>query len=268
MTVVIPTYKHGEFIERAVRSCFDQTMAVSEVWVIDDASPDETPEIMQALCSEFPKLGSLRHSSNRGINISADRGLRCPDAEFVVRLDSDDVLKRRYVEVLSALLVRHERAAYAHAGVEEVDREGKVTRLRRLFRMGGFEQPDDALRACLRGARFAANIQMLVRSALRAVNFLEGAPATAEDYYLSARLADAGYGNVYTPEILAQYRVWGGTQWSDQRRNLRNPGPHADVRRCYRAGLPSARLELALGATIPPISGRRLVNAAGQAIPH
>src|SRR5262249_27693173 len=43
---------------------------------------------------------------------------------------------------------------------------------------------------------------------------------SAEDYDLSVKLADGGFGNVYHSDVLAQYRVWGGTQWSDQRRML------------------------------------------------
>jgi glycosyltransferase involved in cell wall biosynthesis len=213
----MPTCNHARYLEKAIRSCFEQSYSVSEVWVIDDASPDETPEIMKALCAQFPAIRYHRHASNHGIVANTDFAFRQPETDFIVKLDSDDILKPRYVEVLSAMLLRYPDAGYAHAAVEQIDAEGSVTTLRRLFRNTGYVDPQEALRECLRGGKYAANIQMFRRKALSAVDYLRDAPVSAEDYYLSVKLADAGYGNVYSDELLAQYRVWGGTQWTDKR---------------------------------------------------
>ncbi len=49
---------------------------------------------------------------------------------------------------------------------------------------------------------------MFRRDALERLGFYDSRPEFVEDYDLSIRMADAGYGNVYIDETLARYRVW------------------------------------------------------------
>ena len=60
----------------------------------------------------------------------------------------------------------------------------------------------------MKGYRVAANIVMFKKDALVTVGYLTGRPEYVEDYHLSVALASAGYGNVYTDEVISYYRVW------------------------------------------------------------
>ena len=63
-------------------------------------------------------------------------------------------------------------------------------------------------RPSVSGYRTVANIVMFRKDVLHKLNFYEGRPTFVEDYDLSVRLADAGYGNIYCDQILASYRTW------------------------------------------------------------
>ncbi|UOQ66415.1 glycosyltransferase family 2 protein [Hymenobacter volaticus] len=220
VSVCIPTYNQSQYLALAVRSAFNQTVAPSEIIILDDCSTDNTAEILKELEKEIPVLKNFRQPKNVGISKNTDECLRKATGEFIVRLDSDDILAPSYIEKLSALLVRHPEAAYAHGAIQEIDEHGNFLRQRLLIRQSGFQKSEDALLASKKGYRVAANIIMFRRAALEAVNYNTGRPNSAEDFHLSAALAAAGFGNIYLDEILAFYRVWSDAGKVRQRRKM------------------------------------------------
>lgn len=207
VAICIPTYNQAEYLLEALRSAKQQTYPQIEIWVADDASTDNTPEVM-ALCRHSPQIRYHRHTQNLGIAQNVNWLLRQPQTEFIVRLDSDDLLHPRYVETLLKLMCEYPSAGYAHADVQEIDERGNHQRVRRLARQEEFQDSEKALLASVHGYRVAANICMFRTAALRKLNFTEGRPTYTEDYDLSVRMADMGYGNVYSHQILSSYRVW------------------------------------------------------------
>lgn len=182
------------------------------VWVRDDASTDQTPITLDELERELPSLRVVRAPTNSGIAENSSELLSLPEAEFIIRLDSDDLLEPGYVASVVEQMVRHPTAGWAHTAVIEIDEDGTVGRTRRIARATGFQPADRALRGSLRGYRTAANIVTFRRAALAGLNYYRGRPEFVEDYDLSVRMADAGWGNVYIDEPLARYRIWSDTR--------------------------------------------------------
>jgi glycosyltransferase involved in cell wall biosynthesis len=216
VAICIPTHNQAQYLSLSISSACNQTYPNTEVWVSDDASTDATPEVMAAMCKSFPNIFHYRQPQNLGMRDNPDWLMRKTNAEFIVRFDSDDILEPNYIETLVNLMLQYPESGYAHGAVREIDKEGNLRKIRRLARHQGYESAQQALRASVKGYRVAANICMYRAKALQDINFFGDAPSkiVAEDYHTSIRLADAGYGNVYCPKILASYRVWGGSQWT------------------------------------------------------
>ncbi len=208
VAICIPTYNQVQYLAESVGSACQQTYPAIEVWVSDDASTDATPEVMAELWRQFPQVHYHRHPRNLGIAAHINWLLRQPQTEFIVRLDSDDVLHPHYVETLLKLMTKYPKAGYAHAAVQEIDEHGNECRIRRLSRQQEFQDSENSLLSSVSGYRVAANICMFRTEALQELNFTEGRPTCIEDYDLSIRMADAGYGNVYSNQIISSYRVW------------------------------------------------------------
>jgi len=208
VAICIPTYNQSAYLAESVASACRQTYPNVEVWVSDDASTDDTPAVLAALAQEFPQLRYYRQPLN--LNIAANNTwlLAQPDAPFIVRLDSDDVLEPRYVETLLPRISPNPKIGYAHAAVQIIDEAGRFLSVARLARPSGFRRADAALREAVNGYRVAANICMFRASALRELDYYRGRPDFVEDYDLSVRMAAAGYGNVYENAVLSRYRVW------------------------------------------------------------
>ena len=88
VSVVIPTFRRAGLVPRAINSVLRQTFKDIEVIVIDDASPDNTGEIVQAISD--PRVRYFRHEQNRGLPAVRNTGVRQAAGEFIAFLDDDD----------------------------------------------------------------------------------------------------------------------------------------------------------------------------------
>ena len=220
VSVCIPTYNQANYIEQAIRSASEQEPAPYEIIVSDDCSTDGTLLVLERLQTEIKTLKVLKQPTNTGIARNTDFCLRSAEGDYIVRLDSDDYLSSGFCNILSRKLEQSSDAGYAHAAVQEVDENSNPKKIRKLYRVPGFETAEHALQAAIKGYRVAANILMFRKSALVAVDYITGRPEYVEDYHLSASLAAAGYGNVYSDKVLSNYRVWTDTGKVRQKRKL------------------------------------------------
>ncbi len=211
VAVCIPTYNQSEYLEISVLSACRQSYPNIEIWVADDASTDETPQVMARLCTQYPMVRYHRQSVNMGIAENTSWLLSQPQTDFIVRLDSDDILEPEYTVTLLEEMQKHPEAGYGHTAIQQIDSTGAKKKLLRVARPTGYLGPEQALRDSVTGYRTAANIVMFRAKAVRDLNYYRERPTFVEDYDLSVRLADAGYGNVYIDDALARYRVWTDT---------------------------------------------------------
>jgi len=88
VSVLIDTYNHERFIEKAVSSVLEQDFPASarEVIVIDDGSTDSTPEIVRKF---EPQVRYLR-KSNGGQASAFNAGIPECNGEVIAFLDGDD----------------------------------------------------------------------------------------------------------------------------------------------------------------------------------
>lgn len=207
VSICIPTFNQASFLAVAVQSAIDQSEVETEVWVADDASSDNTSEIMAKYSSDS-RVKYIRREQNLGIAKNAGTLLTLPETEYIVRLDSDDFLELSYVSTLSKQLDKFPDAAIAHCSVNQVDQSGRVTRRRELNRANGFQSADEALMTSVKGYKVAANICMFRKSALPKDFIYRDGLNFGEDWDLWIRVADSGWGNVYVDSPLANYRVW------------------------------------------------------------
>ncbi|MBB3595714.1 glycosyltransferase involved in cell wall biosynthesis [Rhizobium sp. BK529] len=103
ISVVIPTYNRAARTLAAVKSVLSQTYKNIEIVVVDDASADNTLEVLKQV--EDPRLRVIALGQNRGGGVARNTGIDNAKGEFVAFLDSDDEWSKSKLEIqLSALL--------------------------------------------------------------------------------------------------------------------------------------------------------------------
>ncbi len=116
VSVIIPLYNKGPYIERALDSVMAQTYSNFEVVVIDDGSTDEGPEIVKRYLSDTNKKIRLIRQKNSGVSVARNLGIRESTGDLIAFLDADDAWKPNFLEYIIGLRKRFTNAgAYATA---------------------------------------------------------------------------------------------------------------------------------------------------------
>jgi len=103
VSLVVTCFNYGRFLPDAIKSARAQNTPFSEIILIDDASTDETPEVMSSLCAQSPALIKVvRHDSNRGQLAAFHSGLAIATGSIICFLDADDVFHSDYVAQIVA----------------------------------------------------------------------------------------------------------------------------------------------------------------------
>lgn len=89
ISIVIPTYNRACYISEAIESVIKQNCQHVEILIIDDGSEDDTCEKVKTFPAERVRYICKEHS---GAAASRNRGIRESRGEFILWLDSDDVL--------------------------------------------------------------------------------------------------------------------------------------------------------------------------------
>jgi glycosyltransferase involved in cell wall biosynthesis len=90
ISVIIPTFNRAEYVSQAVSSVFEQTFADYEVIVIDDGSTDKTDETLAAF-QDAPNF-RYHYQPNAGRSAARNQGFALAQGDFILFLDSDDLL--------------------------------------------------------------------------------------------------------------------------------------------------------------------------------
>jgi glycosyltransferase involved in cell wall biosynthesis len=106
VSVVTATYKGGAYVGDALASVFAQTRPVQEVIIVDDASPDDTADVVRALIRDAPVPVTLvvLPVNSGGPARPQNVGVRAARGDYLVILDQDDVLLPSHCERLVGAL--------------------------------------------------------------------------------------------------------------------------------------------------------------------
>jgi succinoglycan biosynthesis protein ExoO len=93
VSVIMPAFNTGRWIQKAIESVLDQTLTDVEVLVVDDGSTDNTVEVVRGIRDERVRL--FCQPRNCGVSAARNRALDEAQGRWVAILDSDDWFARR-----------------------------------------------------------------------------------------------------------------------------------------------------------------------------
>ena len=90
VSVIVPTYNCGEFINETLASILSQSYKNTEIIVVDDGSTDNTSEVVGAIINRDSRISYI-YKANGGQPTARNEGLRAVRGELVAFCDSDDI---------------------------------------------------------------------------------------------------------------------------------------------------------------------------------
>jgi len=100
--VIIPVYNGRAFISKAIESCLQQTVLPDEIIIIDDASNDDTADIIRSFNSALIRYE--RNEKNKGPSFSRNRGMQFASSSWILFLDADDIFHKSKIGVIKSCL--------------------------------------------------------------------------------------------------------------------------------------------------------------------
>lgn len=104
VSILVPVYQVEDCIERCARSLFGQSYDNLEYVFVDDASTDDSMQILHQVARDFPHrlpyTKIVRHDHNRGLAASRNTAVAACTGEFICHVDADDWMELNGVELL------------------------------------------------------------------------------------------------------------------------------------------------------------------------
>lgn len=119
VTVLIDTFNHERFVERAITSAIEQDFPSSEVeiLVVDDGSTDSTPEIVERFAPRITYLRKENGGQASAFNFAIPRA----KGEIVAFLDGDDWWERGKLRVIVETFDRNPQAGVVGHGIIQIE---------------------------------------------------------------------------------------------------------------------------------------------------
>jgi glycosyltransferase involved in cell wall biosynthesis len=104
ISIIVPVYKTSAFLlRRFLESALSQTLPDIELILVDDASPDDCPQILDAVAAADERVTVLHRSENGRAGVARGDGMKLATGTFVLFADADDVMQADMCERLLTL---------------------------------------------------------------------------------------------------------------------------------------------------------------------
>lgn len=125
VSVVMCTYNGSRFVAEQIESICKQTYRHIQVVVVDDASSDNTFEIVQHYAASDNRIQCLRNDKNLGFNLNFSKACQLANGEFIAIADQDDIWEPTKIEKLLTKINENENTMLVHAISARFDPSGK-----------------------------------------------------------------------------------------------------------------------------------------------
>ena len=107
ITVIVPVFKVSSYIERCAEALMQQTFRDVEFIFVDDASPDDSREKLEAVIRKYPgrDVTILTHEHNMGLPASRKTGFEAARGRYIYQCDADDWVENDILEKMHAAAV-------------------------------------------------------------------------------------------------------------------------------------------------------------------
>jgi glycosyltransferase involved in cell wall biosynthesis len=199
VSVIIPTHNYAHFLPDALESAVEQTYRDLEILVIDDASRDNTAEVVEPFLRDARVL--YRRIEHSGLSGARNAGIRLSTGSLIALLDADDIWQPDKLERQVALFDGRPQVGVVYSRRELMDPERQPLAYLQppLFR-GRILEP------MFLNNFVCASSAVIRRSVIDAVGFFDVTLKMAEDYDMWLRVASR-YEFDYVDQPLVRYRV-------------------------------------------------------------
>jgi glycosyltransferase involved in cell wall biosynthesis len=211
VSVILPNMNHAGWLPRSLGALVSQVPAPLEIIVVDDASTDNSVEVIESFRTRHASIRLLRHEVNRGAVAAVKTALKEAKGEFLLFAAADDFVLPGLLARAVTALNTHPQAAFSCSELAIIDRDDKVVGFRPIAaprRTSGYVSPADVRREILRTDNWIVGPSIVYRrSILQDLGYFDETLGTLGDG-LTTHLLAFRHGFCFQAEVLATWRVY------------------------------------------------------------
>lgn len=124
ISIILPNYNSKRYLKETLESVLNQTYQNFELIVIDDASTDNSMEIVKSFGDE--RITCIRSDINRQVAYTANLGMKLAKGEYIARIDSDDIWNPKKLEIQLSYMEEHPETGACFTRVNVVDENSEI----------------------------------------------------------------------------------------------------------------------------------------------
>lgn len=126
LSVLMPNYNHARYLAEAIRGIASQSRPPDEFLILDDASTDNSLEVIAPFLEQFPFIRLIRHERNQGVIVASQRLFAEARGDYVFAAAADDIRLPGFFELALHWAARFPQAGLAFGIVHIVDHAGHL----------------------------------------------------------------------------------------------------------------------------------------------
>jgi teichuronic acid biosynthesis glycosyltransferase TuaG len=194
ISIVIPIFNSAEYISECISSVINQTYTDIEIICIDDGSTDNTKQIIKNIDDSRVKYF---YQNNAGVSSARNLGLKISAGEYIIFLDSDDVLTNTFIEDRLFFLLNNPQYKFCCSTVKTISINSSIKEQKTYFGTKGdivreITTYDQDINTC--PSSYLINKNILLK---KNITFCEDLTSTADRYFLLqiAQYTNCGFVN-------------------------------------------------------------------------
>ena len=100
VSFIVPIYNASEYLSRSIESILNQSYENLEIILIDDASTDNSKEIIKQYALKDNRIRPIYSEVNQGVSRTRNMGLKSISGDYVIFMDSDDYMIKDAVKIM------------------------------------------------------------------------------------------------------------------------------------------------------------------------
>ncbi len=186
ISVIMPVWNGEAYLATAIDSILVQTWTDFEFIILDDGSTDRSPEIIADYANKDSRIRVIR-LDHQGIVIALNRGVAEAHAEWIARMDCDDIAHPERLQRQCDTMRKHPEAVLCHTHIRLIGDHQSSTPLGRFIRTRSLL----ALRLCYQSPIAHPSV-MFKKETFLACGEYQQKERHAEDFSLWGRMLVAG----------------------------------------------------------------------------
>ena len=214
LSVIIPNYNHGRYINEQIESIVNQTYKCHEIIIIDDKSTDNSVEIINKIIDKYPCIKLIQNKKNIGPLNTLNHGLEISSGNYIYFPSADDRICSNLFEEAAKQFKHNPDAGLFSALAYQMEENGKFQQLIRsplISSKSIYLTPKEAKKYLAKyGYWIVGQTMIFNKSSFKKLD-IKFDPSL--EHYSDAfvpLIISSKFGACFTPKTLASWRYYSG----------------------------------------------------------